>query len=226
MREYVPSADIERFMKSVPTMSYPNAIHAHIPEIDHYPPGRLIREAIPYIGREPQRILDIGSGLGQTALYLASLGHEVTAVDPDAEYCEILHDAAEKTKLTDRLEVRNDSAQGISREETFDTVIAQMVLHYIRYDEIEKLVDNLQAITNPNGIHVMSAYTDDNPEEEMTKRNLKTLLPGHFLRKLYGENWHTHRDEVGYSTPLQRGDMLGVDVSLIPTIAELIVQKR
>jgi SAM-dependent methyltransferase len=44
------------------------------PEVNHW--------LIPYLPKKPALILDIGAGTGRDAGWLASLGHEVVAVEP------------------------------------------------------------------------------------------------------------------------------------------------
>lgn len=50
-----------------------------------------------------KRILDVGGGQGQLALYLASLGHHVTVIDISEEMLELAKTRADEAGLSDLL---------------------------------------------------------------------------------------------------------------------------
>ncbi len=70
------------------------------------------------------RILDVGSGLGGTARYVAeNCGCRVTGIDLTAEYCDVARMLAEKVALADKVSYREGSALEMPfAEETFDGV--------------------------------------------------------------------------------------------------------
>ena len=70
------------------------------------------------------RILDVGSGLGGTARYVAeNRGCHVTGIDLTAEYCNVARMLAEKVALADRVSYREGSALEMPfAEEAFDGV--------------------------------------------------------------------------------------------------------
>jgi SAM-dependent methyltransferase len=60
------------------------------------------------------RILDIGSGIGGTARYIAeNIGCQITGIDLTPEYCEVATMLAEKVGLSDKVSYRQGSALSI-----------------------------------------------------------------------------------------------------------------
>jgi SAM-dependent methyltransferase len=63
--------------------------------------GELARMVLTRVGRQPCRILYVGSGLGHTALELARAGHDVTGVDIDEESVALAKRAAKADPFRD-----------------------------------------------------------------------------------------------------------------------------
>lgn len=81
-------------------------------------------------------IVDIGSGTGRDAGYLAKLGHQIVAVEPTAE----LREPAKKLHSSENIEWVDDSLPGLSkllsRQSTFDVVVLNAV--WMHLDEIQR----------------------------------------------------------------------------------------
>jgi SAM-dependent methyltransferase len=76
------------------------------------------------------RVLDVGVGLGQSSVYLAYKGYEVSAVEPSMVLCGILRDAAMRHGLN--IQVVQGVAENLSRlgRGDFDVVLFNASLHH------------------------------------------------------------------------------------------------
>lgn len=100
------------------------------------------------IGQSPKKILDVGSGTGIIAMYLAELGHGVTAVD----FSEGMMEIAQKKALEKGANIRfmEGDVENLSFEdETFDCVTARYVLWTLPHPE--KAVKEWVRVAKPGG---------------------------------------------------------------------------
>lgn len=73
------------------------------------------------------RLLDIGCGTGEDAVYLAQRGHQVLAIDVSAPMLELAADKTRRSGCAKRIELRRMSLDGIGAElagERFDGVLS------------------------------------------------------------------------------------------------------
>lgn len=100
------------------------------------------------IGQNPKNILDVGSGTGIIAMYLAELGHSVTAVD----FSEGMMDVARKKALAKGADIRfmEMDVENLSFEDdTFDCITARYVLWTMSHPE--KAVKEWVRVVKPGG---------------------------------------------------------------------------
>lgn len=109
---------------------------------EHMPPGRL-------------RILEVGAGLGLISSYLASLGHEVVALEPANQAFGIFE--ATKQEIWERLGdaapvLVERSAEDIVEAETgtFDFIFSVNVMEHIA--DIEAATAAILAVLRPGGV--------------------------------------------------------------------------
>jgi len=106
---------------SIPSDYYETEIAFAVKEIDYF---------FPIIGSDRLKILDVGAGRGESSVFLAERGHQVYAVEPCEDLCELIALAAAKFNLdivpvctigerTSRLNMSN-----------FDLVIFHASLHH------------------------------------------------------------------------------------------------
>lgn len=182
-------------------------------------PDMLVVEAAHHLGRGNKKVLDFGCGAGKNALYLAANGYSVVAVDPDEHAIKHVRQRARDFGIpAGHLETRVGSKEAIATWETFDAVVATMVLHFMDKTEATATLHRLKEATIPGGFHVVSAYTKDNPTEEMTEYGKQHLFAAGELGTMYGRDWPTKRCAEGISpTPVQRSGGL-----LLPNVTEVI----
>lgn len=190
------------------------------------PPSKLIGEAVVHFGREPKNIIDIGCGTGLAALYLATQGHYVTAIDERADMVEMARERARELNIPSRnFTPEVADLRSLSTADKYQGVISEMVLHFLEEADAKAAVATIQGMTVKDGLNVISAYTDDNPEDERSRREVKYMFEAGELSRLYMRGWQRLRDGEGYSGKLlERSYGPGKDV-LIATIAEIVARK-
>lgn len=116
------------------------------------------------------KALDLGAGDGRHSLYLARNGFDVTAIDLSEQGLKKLNRAA--TMAGVRIQTIIGDADEISSEQRFDVVVCSFVLYQLPRPRALSLLAQLQAQTNPGGVHVIIAvtkqgdfYTRSQPEE-------------------------------------------------------------
>jgi tellurite methyltransferase len=145
----------------------------------------------------PGKVLDLGAGEGKNAVYLASMGFDVVAVDC-SEYA--IHNFRNRLKdlepiVAGRIEVIRQDVTAYVPSDTFDVVIAYGLLHCLSsYATICKVVSMMQACTRSGGINVVVTFTDVLPVPSAQAYLDPTLLPEGGLQKLY-ENWDVLESE-------------------------------
>jgi 2-polyprenyl-3-methyl-5-hydroxy-6-metoxy-1,4-benzoquinol methylase len=142
-----------------------------------------------------KKILEIGGGTGEKALFYAFYGAQVTIVEPNEKSCSIAKEIFSQTKLAKKLTVINKSLFDIdiSIIKKFDMIAAEGVLHHTFHP-----IENLELILKnmvPNQI-ILIAIGESNGmlKRELQKMAVKQLakddpdLISHFVKKLFPEH--------------------------------------
>ncbi|HHP7237688.1 class I SAM-dependent methyltransferase [Longibacter sp.] len=99
---------------------------------------------------EDENVLELGSGPGHLAVYLAQKGAHVTAIDVSPEAVEVARKNARHNDVAADVTVRQGDALDIGRlSRSFDQVTGRFVLHHV--EPFEDLVDALDEVLAPNG---------------------------------------------------------------------------
>lgn len=106
----------------------------------------------------PLRLLDVGCGEGQAAVFFAKNGYIVSAFD-------IAQNGIEKGKhLADISNVSVDffcaNLLNYKVENNFNVVYVSGVLQYIPKDRRQEIIDNLKERTNIDGIHILNVFVE------------------------------------------------------------------
>jgi len=98
---------------------------------------------------KPKKILDIGVGRGESSIYLASLGFEVSCIEPTFAACKIIEYISNKFKLP--LTIYQCSAEYLNLipDADFDMCIFNNSLHHC--DDPAKALKNCYDVLRPGG---------------------------------------------------------------------------
>ena len=141
----------EKAYQEYDTNAFSNEPNATIIEFEHL------------IARQ-SKILDVGCGEGQNAIYLAGQGHHVDAFDLSEHGI---------VKVKHRCELSNAQVNAFVAdlttyqfEQYYDMIICFGTLHFVAKNEWKRFINNAKGYTNIGGIHIMQIFTDLVPASE------------------------------------------------------------
>lgn len=106
-------------------------------------------------------ILDIGCGTGENALYLAGLGHQVTALDASPAAIRHARVKAAARGLAGRVHFAVADARELSGYDgKFDTVIDSGLLHVFSDDDRRRYIVALRAVCRPGAREHFAVVSD------------------------------------------------------------------
>ncbi|MGX5694230.1 class I SAM-dependent methyltransferase [Dermacoccus abyssi] len=187
-------------------------VHQHIPFDKLYGDGQKTGPLMPWNIGGPQpavralcdeggfsgHVLDIGCGLGDNALYLASTGLQVTGVD----ISEIAVESARQKAKQVGLDVEFLAADAFSLAEAgtrYDTVLDSAFFHTLPRTEIASYLALLDAITTEDAtLHLFTFATELTPDFPGPRRSSAAEL-----RADFGTAWTIHTiSSARYSSSL------------------------
>jgi SAM-dependent methyltransferase len=136
-------------------------------------PTAMVRRWAPLIPRG--KVLDLGCGSGRDAIYLAMLGHEVTAIDvlPDAlEMAERLAARMGVSIRTLEMDLRKETPP---LDEQFDAIL---MVRFLRRDLFPWIAERLR----PGGFFLLETFTREQTSRGTPRRPERTLQPQEALR--------------------------------------------
>jgi tellurite methyltransferase len=126
-------------------------------------------------------VLDVGTGTGRNALFLAKSGFKVTALDSVKSKIEALKKEARKREV--KLNYIKANIASFKPFKKYDVILANMSLHFLKESQVSKTIKKLQDYTKKNGLNLIAVHTDRNPKSHyrpyLFKRNeLKNYYRG------------------------------------------------
>lgn len=109
--------------------------------------------------RGPGRALDLGAGEGADAIRLAKLGYDVDAFEVSAVACEKAERFARAEGV--RMNVRCEPIETASLEGTYDVVLMNGCLHYVR--DKNDVLTRVTAASAADAIHAVAVFSTATP---------------------------------------------------------------
>ncbi len=150
--------------------------HEHDPCRWLLKPSKLCVELIQY--KTSGSVLDLGTGDGRNALYLAHHGFDVTAVDIDPARIQRLRKHAKELGV-DVQTIVSDITQ-VELSDCYDVILAIATLHFLPGDVARSTIHKMKNHTQSGGFNVVLVFTENNPS-----KNFPYLFPTSELRDFY-----------------------------------------
>lgn len=124
--------------------------------------GPEYRQLIEYLGNvKGKKILNLGCGLGEEAVYLAKLGAQVVAIDISNGMIEATKKLAKKYKVSDKITYQQMDAEKLKfRDNYFDGIAGCNILHHV---DIKKSIKEVKRVLKKKGVAVFSEPLIYNP---------------------------------------------------------------
>jgi SAM-dependent methyltransferase len=151
--------------------------------------GRHIYEAVP--GSMIGSVLEFGCNYGATAIVLAALGADVTAVDVDETSLRIARANAARYGVGQRIRFVYcaDSARLPFTDGMFQSIVCNSVLEYIEPHDLQQVQRELNRVLVPGGLLFVTGTSNRLwPRELHSRRWLVNYLPI-FLDRILGVDW-------------------------------------
>ncbi len=134
------------------------------------------------------RILDVGCGNGDNAIYLTSCGFEVTGVDVSAKAIEIAKQKASKAGV-DVTFIVLDALEIGTLNKKFDAVIDFGLFHNIAANARERYLDALSDVCVSKGQFLMLCFSDQAGEYEVYPKRYPKPMSQDEIRAAFAEGW-------------------------------------
>jgi len=109
----------------------------------------------------PCKTIDLGCGAGNYAIYLSTLGFDVTGVDSSQAAIEIARENA-KTKGVNCHFIVADVLGSLNEvTDTYDFAYDWELLHHIYPEEREKYIENVNRILKPGGKYLSVCFSEN-----------------------------------------------------------------
>jgi len=113
---------------------------------------------------KPCKTIDLGCGTGHYAIYLASIGFDVTGIDISLTAIKIAKENAKKKGVKCNFLATDVLGNLDEVKETFDFAYDWELMHHIFPQQRKKYVENVYRILNPKGKYLSVCFSAKEPE--------------------------------------------------------------
>jgi SAM-dependent methyltransferase len=124
------------------------------------------------------RVLDVGCGTGENALFFASRGLHVTGLDASAVAIDRAQAKARSRGLSVRF-IQGDALRLAALAETFDTVTDSGLLHVFSDPDMELLIRGVHVVLRPAGLYWLMCFSEHATfpgPRRLTQQHIATLF--------------------------------------------------
>jgi SAM-dependent methyltransferase len=114
---------------------------------------------------KPSLVLDVGCGAGTDAIYLASKGCKVTAIDVSHEAIRIARERAEKAKVKVNF-IADNFLEFKFYNKKFDFINDRGCFHHINPLDREKFAMKINDVLESNGYYYLRCWSDKEEESD------------------------------------------------------------
>lgn len=120
------------------------------------------KEAVGLLGQiKGKKVLNLGCGLGEEAVYLASKGAKVTVVDISSEMLSFTKKLAKRYKVENKIKYYKMSAEDLRfPEKSFDLIYGSNILHHVN---IKKTIRGIKRVMKKDALAVFTEPLIYNP---------------------------------------------------------------
>jgi cyclopropane fatty-acyl-phospholipid synthase-like methyltransferase len=158
--------------------------------------GRPQKPFVAVAGRIVGSVLDAGCGTGDTALFLAGLGCDVTGIDFLDAPISRAKQKAEERGVTATFLVKDALTLKDWPPERFENVIDSGLFHVFSDDDRKKYVEALATVLKPGGWLFLMCFSDEEPGTQGPRRVSKAELHDAFAAGWVIESIESARFEV------------------------------
>lgn len=149
-------------------------------------PGKLVMELPNYL--KTGRVLDLGAGDGRHALFLASKGFKVKALDLSEDGLKKLKRFADDQGL--RVETELADLSNWSVDGSYDAFVATSILQHLSSEEALRLLAEVKTHTNVGGLNAVSLFTKDSERYRLDREeDPEAFYPDPGWLKEYYRDW-------------------------------------
>ncbi len=139
---------------------------------------------------QDKKVLEFGCNVGATAIVLAQLGANVTAVDVDKDYVELARLNAARYGLADAIDFRfvEDTREMPFPAGNFDMVTCMSVLEYIPKELLSKVMKEIDRVLAQSGLIFITGTSNRLwPREQHSGKWWVNYLPSVIDRQVFGK---------------------------------------
>jgi tellurite methyltransferase len=183
-------------------------------------PGKVVELIPSYL--ESGTVLDLGAGDGRHALFLASKGFEVKAIDISEAGLEKLKRFAEAQKLSVKTEHEDLSSWSIDQD--YDVMVSTSILQHLPTKQAMRILEEMKQHTRPNGLNAISLFTNNGDRYRMDREDdPDAFYPAEGWLKEYYKDWEILNYDESSGNLIGKNRPDGTPMSNI--VAKLLARK-
>lgn len=141
------------------------------------------------------RVLDIGCGIGQMAVWMAKQGAHVTAIDVGPDLIDAARQVASLNSVSVDFRVGNATALEFA-DASFDAVVGMAILHHLPVDILDACMEEVRRVLRPDGVAVFFEPVEDSALFGFVQNLIPLSRPGniHYRPAIWQRRaWAEHK---------------------------------